>query len=195
MKRFIAITIIVAVAFASCAKKSSEQVKLENVLLEHVSNPSIIEFSEYETITLEEEIIFELSGHKWSESWSESLYNKLKDDPDYKVFAKVCKDDMEYENGIIDKLKRVREDYPDLCDQVSFTIYKLGYRYNDEDGNNVTEVCLGNFNSKGELVAYRLTGKGEWTIIGNTRSIPGYDEFIPIFDGLYKYDKESTLKQ
>ena len=81
---------------------------------------------------------------------------------------------IEKDKEIITYLESIDDIYPDRYNQVTFTIYRLTYVGLDESGNEIHTNCYGKFDKNMTIVAFKLSDKSKWEMIGDNCSIPDY---------------------
>lgn len=190
----IILILIVGALVVNCNKshKSSEEDVLHSAITKwgksnQIDILSTYDFKVYKTITLKDEVEEQLKLHKYRLGWDKSFHKEFSSEAKnikwsasdrkwYSDRSTAYKDSIAMENTIIDYLESIKELYPDEYEKVSFTTYRLAYTYNDKDNNNTLELCFGTFDSDGNMVKFRPTSHGDWEIIGDTCSIPNYDE-------------------
>ena len=169
------VTLIVAVcALTGCISK--EQRAMEQMISKITEPTGFSEFKEYKTICLADEVHDKLLEHKsilsWHESWYD-LYSSESPDPEKAAFYKG---ELVKDREMINLLENIEKDYPDLYNEVSFTIYRMSYLHQDKEGNKTIDICFGRFNNNGEMVAFKQDGTADWVVLGDCCSIPNYDE-------------------
>ena len=180
---------VLTIAVTACWKPSEEYL-MKQMVSHKLTTQGFTGFEQYETITLEDEVNDQIKYFNWSLDWDENLYKSFlgyANDPelsemdrlDYAQWADKCANDVSKDNDALAYLNSVGNLYPELYNEVSFTIYKLTYLATDKDGNRIHDNCYAKFNRDGHMTAFRINGTSDWEILGNNCSIPGYERYKP----------------
>lgn len=183
---FLAVLAIVATA---CWKPSEEYLMKEMVSHKIVAS-GFTGFEQYQTITLADEVKNQIKYFNWSLDWDEHLYDSFLEhanDPelseeerhDYSSWADKSARNISKDRDALTYLNSINELYPELYNDVSFTIYKLSYIAFGKDGSKIHDNCYAKFNRDGYMTAFRINGTSDWEILGNNCSIPGYERYKP----------------
>lgn len=187
MKKII-VFIFVVFAIISC-RSVSEEFLLRKMLSSRTTVSGVTGFEKYGTITLADEVDEQLKIYNGKITWDQSFYDAFRENiedgvkvnlPDSCIYQKYTsyRSKIEKDEEIITYLETIDDIYPDIYNQVSFTIYKLTYVGLDELGNKVHTNCYGKFDKNGNIVAFKLSDTSQWEIIGNNCSIPDYAYYI-----------------
>ena len=175
---------VLAIVVTACQKPSEE-----HLMKEMISSKVIVSgftgFEQYRTITLADEVEEQIKYFNWSLDWDEHLYDsflKHANDPelseeerqDYASWADKSARNISKDKETLTYLNSIDELYPDLYNDVSFTIYKLSYITSVKDSCKIHDNCYAKFNRDGYMTAFRINGTSDWEILGNNCSIPGY---------------------
>lgn len=180
---------VLAIIATSCWKPSEEYLMKEMVSHKIVAS-GFTGFEQYQTITLADEVKDQIKYFNWSLDWDEHLYDSFlahANDPelseeerqDYSSLADKSARSISKDKDALTYLNSIDELYPELYNDVSFTIYKLTYLATDKDGSKIHDNCYAKFNRDGYMTAFRINGTSDWEILGNNCSIPGYERYKP----------------
>lgn len=180
---------VLAIVVTSCLKPSEEYLMKEMVSHKIVAS-GFTGFEQYQTITLTDEVKYQIKYFNWSLDWDEHLYDSFlahandqelseEERRDYSSWADKSARSISKDKDALTYLNSIDELYPELYNDVSFTIYKLSYLATDKDGNKLHNNCYAKFNRDGYMTAFRINGTSDWEILGNNCSIPGYERYKP----------------
>ena len=183
MKRII-VFILVTFTIVSC-RGSTEEFLLRQTLSNRTTVSGVTGFEKYGAITLADEVDEQLKIYNSKITWDQSFYDAFRENvedsvtvnlPDSCIYQKYTsyRSKIKKDEEIITYLETIDDIYPDIYNQVSFTIYKLTYVGLDESGNKVHDNCYGKFDKNGNIVAFKLSDTSKWEMIGDNCSIPDY---------------------
>ena len=183
MKRII-VFILVVFTIVSC-RGATEEFLLRQTLSSRTTVSGVTGFEKCGTITLADEVDEQLKIYNSKITWDQSFYDAFRENvedsvkvnlPDSCIYQKYTsyRSKIEKDEEIITYLETIDDIYPDIYNQVSFTIYKLTYVGLDESGNKVHTNCYGKFDKNGNIVAFKLSDTSKWEMIGDNCSIPDY---------------------
>lgn len=162
---------------------------MEARVSQSLAAPNFTGFEEYQTIRLSDEVADQIKFFQWKLNWAESFYDAYKADaegvsvstlPRDVVWEKysMYKEEVAKDKEMLEHLDAIDDQYPELFNEVSFTIYKLTYLGVDASGNKVHDNCYGRFDKNGNMVAFKLADGSDWEILGNYWSTPGFYELV-----------------
>lgn len=142
-------------------------------------------FEEYKTIRFCDEVETLTKNITSKLSWDNSFYDAFLENikggfettlsEDEILFkCNFYKNEIKKDEKILEYLSTVDVLYPDEYDKVTFTIYRITYLGKNNDGEIIHDRCYGKFNTRGKMVAYKLTDTSDWVTIGKTVSIPNF---------------------
>lgn len=180
---------VLTIAVTACWKPSEEYM-MKQLVSHKLTTCGFTGFEQYQTITLADEVNDQIKYFNWSLDWDEHLYDSFlvhANDPelseeerqDYSSWADKSARNISKDKDALTYLNSIDELYPELYNDVSFTIYKLTYLATDKDGNKLHNNCYAKFNRDGYMTAFRINGTSDWEILGNNCSIPGYERYKP----------------
>ena len=175
---------VFAIVVTAC-QKPSEEYQMKEMVSSKVIVSGFTGFEQYQTITLADEVEEQIKYFNWSLDWDEHLYGsflKHANDPelseeerqDYASWADKSARRISKDKETLTYLNSIDELYPDLYNDVSFTIYKLSYVTSGKDSCKIHDNCYAKFNRDGCMTAFRINGTSDWEILGNNCSIPEY---------------------
>ena len=178
---FLAVLAIVATA----CQKPSEEYQMKEMISSKVIVSGFTGFEQYRTITLADEVEEQIKYFNWSLDWDEHLYDSFlkhandselseEERQDYASWADKSARNISKAKETLTYLNSIDELYPELYNDVSFTIYKLSYITSGKDSCKIHDNCYAKFNRDGYMTAFRINGTSDWEILGNNCSIPGY---------------------
>lgn len=167
----------------------SPEGNLKRVVSENYEPHGFSDFEEYRTVCLCDEVEQQIKVMNTKLNWDKSFSAAYKENLDGVVETTIPKDEVlsnyfhynievKKDEVILKYLKKVHKLYPEKYDKVTFTIYRISYLVKNNDGEMIHDRCYGKFNTRGEMVAYKLTDTSDWVTIGETVSIPNFYEMF-----------------
>jgi len=186
--KFFFLTVLAIVATACW--KPSEEYQMKEMVSHKIVASGFTGFEQYQTITLADEVKDQIKYFNWSLDWDEHLYDSFithANDPelseeerqDYTSWMDKSARNISKDRYALTYLNSINELYPELYNDVSFTIYKLSYIASGKDGSKIHDNCYAKFNRDGYMTAFRINGTSDWEILGNNCSIPEYERYKP----------------
>ena len=159
---------------------------MERMVTQVVDTHTFTGFEVYSTTRLCDEVTEKIALHQYNLGWDKSFYAAFSEavaDPsrpnEFKEYnirtVKECKDAITNDQKMLEYLETIDDKYPDLYNEISFTTYILTYLRN-QDNLCELDACFAKFDRSGHMVAFKPYIKGKWEILGNTCSIPGYNQ-------------------
>lgn len=167
----------------------SPEGNLKRVVSENYESHGFSDFEEYKTIRFCDEVETLTKNITTKLSWDNSFYDAFLENikggfettlsEDEILFnCNFYKNEIKKDEKLLEYLSVVDVLYPDKYDKVTFTIYRISYLVKNNDGEMIHDRCYGKFNTRGEMVAYKLTDTSDWVTIGETVSIPNFYEMF-----------------
>ena len=190
MKHVKFIFLVALAIVVSACRKPSEEYLMREMVSRRIAVSGFTGFERYQTVTLADEVRDQIDYFNWSLDWDEHLYESFlehandrrlseEERQDYSSWADRSARNISRDKDALTYLDSIDDLYPELYNEVSFTIYRLSYVAYGEDGGKIHDNCYAKFNRNGNMTAFRINGTSDWEILGGDCSVPGYERYRP----------------